>query len=278
MFGGLKKLKSYRYVIRDENWGCGGIGRRAGFKIPFSQESMGSSPIIPTLFYTSQYIMFIQPYLYCFSLKSFSRSFLFLGYKTMDTILLSGFTPFGGCTHNSAQDVVRALDGDLDTGQENERSIHIIGCVLPVVHTDSWTRLYKEIEKHKPIAVVSLGQSIRPQINLERIAQNYEDFRIPDNAGNQPQGRSVIDNAPTSYPTTLPIDLLSEGLNKEGIDVVFSDSAGTFVCNHLFFHLQHVLQGRIPSGFIHLPFSCTPQLIDEVRTLLGLLCGYIRLR
>ena len=49
-------------------------------------------------------------------------------------------------------------------------------------------------------------------------------------------------------------------LKAAGVPAAVSLSAGTFVCNHLFYSLQHHLQGSaVRSGFMHVP------LMDQQR-------------
>ena len=104
--------------------------------------------------------------------------------------------------------------------------------------------------------MVALGQaSGRAAVSLERVAINVDDARIPDNAGAQPVDRPVVEGGPAAYWTGLPIKAIAARLRREGIPVEISQSAGTFVCNHLFYGLCHRLAGQTGrrGGFIHLP-------------------------
>jgi pyroglutamyl-peptidase len=114
--------------------------------------------------------------------------------------------------------------------------------------------LLKEIEKWNPRVVLAFGQAKRRGISLETRAQNLDDFRIPDNAGQQVLAQKIIISAPENLSSTLPLEEIFESLRKEQIPAELSQSAGSFVCNHLFFHLQHALaKKKVLSGFIHLP-------------------------
>jgi len=181
----------------------------------------------------------------------------------MPRILLSGFAPFGGCSHNPSQRIAKSLHG------YNIGGVSVVGCVLPVVRHRSWRVLKEHIEKHQPMAVIALGQSQRAEILLERTAYNQDHYRIADNEGNQPRNEKVIAAAPESYPTTLPLNHMLTELQEAGRSVGFSDDAGRFVCNHLFFQMQHALQGRgVPSGFVHLPFAYASWVEKSVLTAL----------
>lgn len=170
-------------------------------------------------------------------------------------ILLSCFEPFGGDAINSSLEVCRHLE------QEGISDLKI--CLLPVVWKSAPEALLKEIERWKPRIVLAFGQAKRQGIALETQAENLDDFRIPDNAGQQIQAQKIIDSAPKYLPSTLPLEELLECLRKDEIPAALSHSAGTFVCNHLFFHLQNaLLEKEILSGFIHLPILPT-QAKDE---------------
>ena len=161
-------------------------------------------------------------------------------------ILLSCFEPFGGEAINSSLEVCRLLES------EGRSDLKI--CILPVVWKSAPEILLKEIEKWNPRVVLAFGQAKRRGISLEKRAQNLDDFRIPDNAGQQILAQKIIISAPESLSSTLPLEDIFASLKKEQIPVELSQSAGSFVCNHLFFHLQDALaREKVISGFIHLP-------------------------
>ena len=181
----------------------------------------------------------------------------------MSTILLSGFEPFGGCSHNPSARIAQAQHGTYIEG------VRIVGAVLPVVRYESWSYLSAIIDQHQPMAVIALGQSNRAGIHLERMAYNLDHYRISDNKGNQPQNEEIIMGAPESHSSTLPLQAMYDDLSQQNIDVHFSTDAGRFVCNHLFFQLQHALQAQcIPSGFVHLPFEYSPLVEKAIEVLL----------
>ena len=167
----------------------------------------------------------------------------------MNNILLSGFAPFAHHTHNPSMSIVQELHN-----RTIDQQARIIGVVLPVVQQRCIEILKEQILLHKPVAVLALGVSSRPTISIERVAINIDDFSIPDNAGNQPCDQSIVTEAPPAYWSTLPIKDLYTCARNIHPKVEISNSAGTFVCNHLFFQLQHMLSfNSIISGFVHIP-------------------------
>lgn len=168
----------------------------------------------------------------------------------MNTVLLTGFDPFGGETVNPSWELARALDG----ARIADAQVHAVrlpcefGTALRVLD-DALTRL-------QPVLVLGVGQAGgRCDLSLERVAINVDDARIPDNAGAQPIDEPVIAGAPAAYFTTLPIKAMVAGLQAAGLPASVSQTAGTFVCNHVFYGLQHRLAGTgVRSGFMHIPY------------------------
>ena len=169
----------------------------------------------------------------------------------MPKILVTGFEPFANSSLNPSGEIVKGLkDPDLVTA------------ILPVVFSDASTQLIELIELHKPIAVLCLGQAEgRSDLTPERIAINLDDARIADNAGNQPVLELINTQGPDGYFSTLPLEEIVAGMKSAGIPASISLSAGTFVCNHIFYVLQDYLkESSILSGFMHVP------LMDEQRS------------
>jgi len=170
----------------------------------------------------------------------------------MRTILISGFGPFGGEPINPAGEAVGRLD------RRTIVETVVVARELPVVRRACIDAIVAQIREIDPAVVIAVGQAGgRPEITPERVAINVDDYRIPDNAGNQPVDESVIVGAPSAYWSTLPVKAMVERMRGGGIPASVSNSAGTFVCNHLFFGLMHVLaaEGAIRrGGFIHIPY------------------------
>ncbi|WP_122034630.1 pyroglutamyl-peptidase I [Aliivibrio sp. EL58] len=167
----------------------------------------------------------------------------------MKKILITGFEPFGNDKINPALEAVKLIAGRKLNGGE------ISICQVPVVRYKSIETVKKAIEDQQPYAVITVGQaSGRTAITPERIAINVDDFRIPDNDGIQVIDEPVIEGGPDAYFTTLPIKAMVSEIQQKGIPAQVSNTAGTFVCNHLFYGIQHYLKDtNIRHGFIHIP-------------------------
>ncbi|MDC9621049.1 pyroglutamyl-peptidase I [Xenorhabdus sp. XENO-7] len=170
----------------------------------------------------------------------------------MKTILVTAFDPFGGEAINPSWEAIKPLQGSQVSGANIEI------CQLPCIFDTSLEDLYAAINKYQPELVISVGQAGgRTNITVERVAININDARIPDNAGNQPIDTPVIVDGPAAYFSRLPIKTMVNALNTAGIPASVSQTAGTFVCNHVMYGLLHYLAQNTPSvrgGFIHVPY------------------------
>jgi len=169
----------------------------------------------------------------------------------MRKILLTGFEPFNQDSINPSWEAVKLLDG-LNTHLFHVRSIE-----LPCVFGQSVQQLSKAIALTQPDIVIAVGLAAgRSEISVERVAINIDDARIPDNANNQPIDIPVVPDAPAAYFSTLPIKAIVQKIRQEGIPAGVSQSAGSFVCNHVFYGLMHHVAQHSPNlraGFIHVP-------------------------
>ncbi len=168
----------------------------------------------------------------------------------MSKILVTGFEPFATSSLNPSDEIVKALIGD-----------DLVTAILPVVFGQASAQLRELIDLHKPTAVLCLGQAEgRSEMTPERIAINLDDARIADNAGNQPLEQRIMADGPDGHFSTLPIEKMVASMKAAGIPASISLSAGTFVCNHIFYVLQDYLKdSSVKSGFMHVP------LMDEQR-------------
>lgn len=172
-------------------------------------------------------------------------------------ILVTGFTPFGDEKTNPSQDIVSALPKSINGAR-------IIPLIIPTVRFKSIQRICEVIEKEKPDVVISVGQAGgRFSITPELVAINRDDYAISDNEGNQPIDETISLDGPAAYFTTLPIKEMVKQIRAHHIPAECSTTAGTFVCNHVFYGISdyiyhHHLQ--IKNGFIHLPFSSVQAL------------------
>jgi pyroglutamyl-peptidase len=166
--------------------------------------------------------------------------------------LLLGFEPFNGDDINPSQRIVEALDGEIIADHT------VVARTLPTEFARAVASLSELIDEHAPALVLALGQAGgRSGISIERVAVNLIDARIPDNAGDQPIDVPVIDGAPNAYFSTLPIKAMLRELHEERIPAAISNTAGTFVCNQVFYALAHLIATRHPmlrGGFVHVPY------------------------
>ena len=164
-------------------------------------------------------------------------------------VLISGFKPFGGATLNPSELLVNVLERDQIPGVE------LFTVILPVEFDRSAEILLEKVKQIQPDLVIAFGQAEgRTAINPEKIAINLDDARIPDNSGDERKDVVIDKNGSDSYVTTLPIEMMVDAMKRAGYPAEISLSAGTFVCNHIFYKLQKILSGsNIRSGFVHLP-------------------------
>lgn len=164
-------------------------------------------------------------------------------------ILLTGFEPFGGEAINPSWEVARSLHGQVIAG-----GVVQARC-LPTTFSGAPKALAEALAVIRPVLVIALGlASGRAEISIERVAINLIDARIPDNAGERPQDVQVRHDGPAAYFSTLPVKAMRDALRAAGHPAGLSLSAGAFVCNQIFFELQHRLCGTgVKSGFIHVP-------------------------
>ena len=168
--------------------------------------------------------------------------------------LLTGFAPFGKSRINPSYEAVRLLPDRLEDHE-------IVKAELPVVYGEAAARLLMLIKEHRPDCVLSVGQAAgRAGISLESTAVNRRGASAPDNAGNRYSGEVIEEGAPASLPAHLPLEELLAALQKSEIPANISPSAGTYVCNDLFYSLLRYIgreRPRLLGGFIHIPASDT---------------------
>lgn len=166
-------------------------------------------------------------------------------------ILVTGFDPFGGEKVNPAFEVIKEL-------KDNIEGAEIVKLQVPTAFYSSIKKTVEKIEEIKPDAVLMIGQAGgRFDVTVERIAINLDDARIPDNEGNQPIDKLVDEEGLTAYFATLPIKAIVNRIKEKNIPASVSNSAGTYVCNHLMYGiLNHIYKNKlnIKAGFIHIPF------------------------
>lgn len=174
-------------------------------------------------------------------------------------ILVSGFDPFGGEKINPAIESVKLLPDEI-------KGAKIIKVEIPTVARKSLKKLEEVIEIEKPDVVLSVGQAGgRTDISVERVGINMDDFRIKDNEGNQPIDEKIAKDGPDAYLVTIPIKAMVQKMIENKIPASVSNTAGTFVCNHVCYGMAHLASTKYPNmrtGFVHIPFL-PEQVVDK---------------
>ena len=168
----------------------------------------------------------------------------------MTTVLLTGFEPFGGDAANPSGAAVE-LVAERWSGPER-----LVTAILPVSFRGAAQRLRALMAEHRPDVVIATGLAGgRAAIGVERVAVNLIDARIPDNDGEQPIDAPSVEGAVPAHFATLPVKELARHIADAGIPAEVSYSAGTFVCNHVFFTALQVAASGTRAGFVHVPWS-----------------------
>lgn len=170
------------------------------------------------------------------------------------TILITGFTPFPTAPENPTEVLIEMVrQGEIATPEGVAVSAH----VLPVEYEASWARLEELIAQVKPQTLVSFGLSAKATgFTLERLARNEIEATRPDNSGARPVASEILDNGQATLATGLPLDDLFSALSEDGLPVDYSDDAGGYVCNHLFYRCVACEAKERPAlaGFVHMPY------------------------
>jgi pyroglutamyl-peptidase len=169
---------------------------------------------------------------------------------TIKTVLLTGFEPFNKEVINPAWEAVRGLQGWAGPAY----TVEVMQ--LPCAFGDANAALGEALARLKPAVVISVGQAGgRVDLSVERVAINVDDAAILDNAQRQPVDEAIVPGGPAAYFSTLPIKAIVAALRAAGLPASVSQTAGTFVCNHVFYGLMHRTAGQaVRAGFIHIPY------------------------
>ena len=177
-------------------------------------------------------------------------------------ILVTGFDPFGGETVNPALEAVKSLPSEIHGAE-----VHWVA--IPTVFYKAAEVLETAIVRYQPDAVLCIGQAGgRASLTPERVAINQDDARIPDNQGNQPIDTPIRLDGQAAYFSTLPIKAMVQAIKEEGLPATVSNTAGTFVCNHLMYQALYLADKKFPhmrAGFMHIPYM-TEQVINKPNT------------
>jgi pyroglutamyl-peptidase len=174
-------------------------------------------------------------------------------------ILVTGFDPFGGEPTNPSWEAVRRLPDEVAGAQ-------VVKVQIPTVFERSEDAVRAAIVEHDPDVIVSVGQAGgRFSVNPERVAINIDDGRIPDNDGEQPIDVPVWEDGPPAYFSSLPIKAMSTAMREAGVPAAVSNTAGTYVCNHVMYTVLYLIDREFPGkrgGFVHVPYL-PEQVLDK---------------
>ena len=177
-------------------------------------------------------------------------------------ILVTGFEPFGGEKVNPALEAVKLLPKEIHGAE-------VYWAEIPTVFDQSAEVLEAEIERYQPDVVLCIRQAGgRASLTPERVAINQDDARIPDNQGNQPIDTPIRLDGEAAYFSTLPIKAMVQAINEVGLPATVSNTAGTFVCNHLMYQALYLADKKFPNmraGFMHIPYM-TEQVVNKPNT------------
>ena len=177
-------------------------------------------------------------------------------------ILVTGFDPFGGEKVNPALEAVKSLPSVIHGAE-------IRWVVIPTVFYKSAEVLEAEIVRYQPDVVLCIGQAGgRASLTPERVAINQDDARIPDNQRNQPIDTPIRLDGEAAYFSTLPIKAMVQAIKEDGLPATVSNTAGTFVCNHLMYQALYLADKKFShmrAGFMHIPYM-TEQVINKPNT------------
>jgi pyroglutamyl-peptidase len=167
-------------------------------------------------------------------------------------ILLTGFEPFNQETINPSWEAVRSLQG----WHEGDFIVH--ARQLPCVFGRANKVMHQAVEELQPSIVIAVGQAGgRVDLSVERVAINIDDAPIADNQMRQIVDQPIVNGGPAAYFSTLPIKAIVQALREAGLPSSVSQTAGTFVCNHVFYGLMHQAHEwgtTMRAGFIHIPY------------------------
>jgi pyroglutamyl-peptidase len=170
----------------------------------------------------------------------------------MLTVLLTGFEPFDGAAENPSRTAVLAL-----AAEPPPSGLHIVAEVLPVSYARAGRLLAEAVALHRPDLLIATGLAGgRAALSVERVAINIDDARIADNDGARRIDTPVVAGGPAGYFATVPIKAMAASIRAAGVPAEVSQTAGTFLCNHIFYHACHLAATQLPAmrvGFIHVP-------------------------
>ena len=177
-------------------------------------------------------------------------------------VLVTGFDPFGGESINPAWEAVKVIKDEI-AGAE------VIKMQIPTVVGKSIAKIHDKMVEINPDIVIAVGQAGgRFGVTPERVAINVTDARIPDNEGNQPIDEPIFEDGDAAYFSNLPVKAMVQAIKDAGYPSVLSNTAGTYICNHVMYGILYYIQKEFPNargGFIHVPYAAS-QVVNTPNT------------
>lgn len=177
-------------------------------------------------------------------------------------VLVTGFDPFGGESINPAWEAVKVIKDEI-AGAE------IVKMQIPTVVGKSIAKIHDKMVEINPDIVIAVGQAGgRFGVTPERVAINVTDARIPDNEGNQPIDEPIFADGDAAYFSNLPVKAMVQGIKDAGYPSTLSNTAGTYICNHVMYGILYYIQKEFPNargGFIHVPYAAS-QVVNKPNT------------
>ena len=177
-------------------------------------------------------------------------------------VLVTGFDPFGGESINPAWEAVKVIKDEI-AGAE------VIKMQIPTVVGKSIAKIHEKMIEINPDIVIAVGQAGgRFGVTPERVAINVTDARIPDNEGNQPIDEPIFADGDAAYFSNLPVKAMVQAIKDAGYPSVLSNTAGTYICNHVMYGVLYYIQKEFPNargGFIHVPYAAS-QVVNKPNT------------
>ena len=169
----------------------------------------------------------------------------------MKSVLITAFEPFNKDDKNPTEEVLAELPDFLYNAR-------IVKVTLPVVYNQAFDVLLPYIDEYKPDLILMMGLAAgRTHVNIERIAINVNDARIPDNLGNTIRNQVIVEGGPDGLFTNLPLEAIMKRMHKKELPVMISNTAGAYICNHIMYKTLHYIKTydlKIKAGFVHMPY------------------------
>ncbi|MEM0135163.1 MAG: hypothetical protein QXU18_08075 [Thermoplasmatales archaeon] len=173
-------------------------------------------------------------------------------------ILITGFKPYSVFKRNPSGEIADLLNGSYFNGRE------VVGLTLEVKHSELEKKFLQELEKGYDIIISSGLSPGRNAISIEKIAVNWQED-IKDEGGESRGGGKILKVAPDGIFSRLPVEAIFHSLRSAKIPSVISYSAGTFLCNKIFF--LSLYYSKAKAGFIHFPLDSDSSLDGKYPTM-----------